>query len=117
MDEIHAPDVVHHDPSNPEDTTRSDGIKSRVQEVTADLPDFELTVKTVVVEDDNVMVRWTVSAIHEGEFAGMPPMGEGFEGVQGIIIHRFADGRIVEEWAGRDTLGMLQPLGVAPGPD
>ena len=34
--------------------------------------------------------------------------------VTGIVIARIAGGKIVEDWANWDTLGMLQQLGVVP---
>jgi hypothetical protein len=37
-----------------------------------------------------------------------------FEGITGITIDRFADGRIVEEWTNFDALGLLQHIGLIP---
>lgn len=51
-----------------------------------------------------------------GEFEGLPPTGKRAV-VQGIFIHRLAGGKIVEDWANRDTLGLLQQLGVIPVPE
>ena len=36
--------------------------------------------------------------------------------VGGIAIHRLASGKIVEDWASMDMLGMMQQLGVIPSP-
>jgi predicted ester cyclase len=33
-----------------------------------------------------------------------------------MIVHRLQEGKIVEDWAVRDTLGLLQQLGVIPMP-
>ena len=59
------------------------------------------------------MVRWTASLTHKGEFEGIPPTGKRAV-VQGVYIHRLAGGKIVEDWTVRDTLGLLQQLGVIP---
>ena len=37
-----------------------------------------------------------------------------FEGITGITIDRFADGRIVEEWTNFDALGLVQQIGLIP---
>jgi predicted ester cyclase len=34
--------------------------------------------------------------------------------LEGITIHRFEDGKIVEEWNQYDNLSILQQLGLAP---
>jgi len=44
---------------------------------------------------------------------GIPPTGERLA-IQGIIINHLANGKIVEEWAIRDTPSLLQELGVVP---
>ena len=45
---------------------------------------------------------------------GIPPTGERLA-IQGIIISHLANGKIVEEWAIRDTPSLLQELGVSLG--
>jgi hypothetical protein len=34
-----------------------------------------------------------------------------------VIIHRIADGKLVEKWSDKDVLGFLQQLGVLPRMD
>ncbi len=34
--------------------------------------------------------------------------------LQGITIHRIADGKIVEEWERYDNLSLMQQLGLVP---
>jgi predicted ester cyclase len=34
--------------------------------------------------------------------------------MSGIVIDRFEDGKIVEEWPGYDLLGVMQKLGAVP---
>jgi len=36
----------------------------------------------------------------------------GIVGRSAVAIHRIADGKIVEHWAGKDELGFMQKLGV-----
>ncbi len=51
------------------------------------------------------------SAIRGG--MGAPPTGKPIT-VTAIVIDRIVNGRIVEHWAGRDDLGLLQQLGLIP---
>jgi len=64
---------------------------------------------------DKVVVRWTGTGEHVGELNGIPPTGKAIH-VSAISIHRMADGKIAETWEVWDTLGLLQQLGVVPGP-
>ena len=62
---------------------------------------------------DKVIVRWTLSGTHEGEFQGIPATGNDVA-VSGITIMRVAGGKIAEYWLEVDNLGMMQQLGVIP---
>jgi steroid delta-isomerase-like uncharacterized protein len=113
MDETYALDIVHHDPSNPAAIEGVEDLKQRFAQITSGFPDLHYTIDDMIAEEDKVVVRWTASLTHTGEFEGLPPTGKRAV-VQGIFIHRLAGGKIVEDWAIRDTLGLLQQLGVIP---
>ena len=66
-------------------------------------------------EGEIVVTRWTSRSTHAGEFTQIAPTGKQVV-VNGINIHRVADGKIVETWVQFDQLGMLQQLGVVPAP-
>jgi predicted ester cyclase len=71
----------------------------------------------MIAEGDKVVIRWTTSGTHQGETEAFgPPTGNRME-VTGITIQRFEDGKIMEGWILADTLGQMQQLGMAPGPD
>jgi predicted ester cyclase len=52
---------------------------------------------------------------HKGAFMGKPPTSRPIQ-VQGIIIVRVVDGRIVENWLLVDQMSILQQLGIIPPP-
>lgn len=111
-DEVFAPDFVNHDPSAPEVTDLA-SYKGFVAMVRSGMPDFHVTIDDMVTEGDEVAARWTASGTHRGEFLGIPPTGKHATWT-GIAIYRFADGKIVEAWWSKDTLGLLQQIGVIP---
>jgi steroid delta-isomerase-like uncharacterized protein len=75
--------------------------------------DLVWTVEEMVADGDAVAVRYTMTGTHRGEFAGIPPTGKAVV-AQSMAFYRLADGRIVEERAQLDMLGVLQQLGAAP---
>ena len=52
---------------------------------------------------------------HLGELNGIAPTGKRMD-CTGIVISRMEDGKIAEDWANFDDLGMMQQLGVIPEP-
>lgn len=115
VEETHAADCVHHDPSNPVPMRGRADIKARLGAVREAFADFKMTVNDLIACGDKVVVHFSVSGTHRAPFAGIPATGRSVK-VQGIIIHRLQDGRIVEDFAVRDTLGLMIQLGVIPPP-
>jgi steroid delta-isomerase-like uncharacterized protein len=64
-----------------------------------------------IAEDDKVVTRLTLHAVHTGEFQGMPGTGKKIA-VSQTAIHRIRDGKIVEVWVSSDDLGMMHQLGL-----
>jgi steroid delta-isomerase-like uncharacterized protein len=100
-----------HDPL-PDQREGRDGLKDRVRMLVEGLaPTF--TVEDIVAEGDRVVVRWTNSGRHVGDFLGMPPTGHSYA-IAGIDIYRIEDGQLAEHWHVIDQLAMLQQLGLVP---
>lgn len=112
-EEIHADEWVHHNPSNPADIEGFEGWKHHFEMATEAFPDVEFNIQDLVAEEDAVVAYWTFTGTHEHQFAGIPATGERIA-VEGFNLHHVADGQIVEEWAVRDALGLLEQHGVAP---
>lgn len=111
IDELLSSDYVLHDASQ---LIRSpEGFKAYVTAFRTAFPDLHATVEDQVADEDTVAVRFTVRATHKGEFHGLPPTGRQMT-MTGIDIQRIADGKIAENWANLDALGLLQQLGALP---
>lgn len=115
LDEIFAANFVNHDPNNPQVTDR-ESFRVWASAVLNGFPDLYLTIDDVVAEGDKVACRWTHHGTHLGELPGLPATGKKTT-ITGIIIYRFAKGKVVEAWWSRDLLGLMQQLGVIPTPN
>lgn len=76
-------------------------------------PDLKMNVDLILAEKDLVAVRWTARGTNTGSGNGLPATGKNVK-VTGQATFRFVDGRIAEEWATGDTLGIMKQLGLLP---
>ena len=112
IEEFYPPDFVWHEPDR--DIRGYEQAKRFVSTFFQAFPDINISVEDVIAEGDKVVSRWTIRGTHQGETQEFgPPTGRQIE-LKGITIHRFEDGKIVEEWEIFDTLSMLKQLGLAP---
>lgn len=112
IDDLFAADCVRHGPALEGGT--SEGPKALKELVTlyrTAFPDLQVPTEVVVGEGDVVLSRWLARGTNTGEILGAAPSGKPVE-VLGFWMHRFEDGKIVEEWATWDTHGFLQELDV-----
>src|SRR5262245_58297866 len=112
-DEIIAADYQRHDPGDPFPAKGPDDVKRIVTMLRSMLPDFRITVESVIAEGDFVVSRYTATATDTVGYMGLPPTGRSIRTLA-IQIFRFANGRIVESWSARDDLGTLKQLGHLP---
>lgn len=79
-------------------------------------PDICFSVEDVVAEGDKVVVRWTATGSHQGEFQGIPASNRQMR-VSGMTLTRIANSKMVESWTVWDSCGLMQQLCVPPLPD
>jgi SAM-dependent methyltransferase/predicted ester cyclase len=65
-------------------------------------PDLRFEVEEQVSESDRVASRWTLRGSHRGRDVEL----------RGIVISRFEEGRIIEDYAASDTLELVRQLGL-----
>jgi steroid delta-isomerase-like uncharacterized protein len=92
-----------------------EGVKALLDGFHGAFPDLAFTVEDQVAEGDKVATRLTIRGTHRGEFNGLPATGKSFE-IAGTSIWLVHEGQLVQEWVTWDSAGMLQQLGVIPGP-
>jgi predicted ester cyclase len=79
-----------------------DGARQSVALYLTLFPDLSFEVNDQVTEGDKVASRWTLRGTHKGRQVEL----------RGIVISRFDDGRIIEDWAASDTLELVRQLGL-----
>ena len=80
------------------------------------LSDCRITLEDIIAVDDKVVTRYRVHGTHNepGTLPGfglVRPTGRRVE-VEGIVIHRIADGKIAEGWGCVDALETMLELGI-----
>lgn len=76
------------------------------------LSQFNRKVEDIFQQDDKVVVRWTTTAIHIGDFMGIHATNKQIS-FQGISIYKVNNGKITDEWYVWDRLGLYQQLGLS----
>ena len=115
LDELMTPDAVLHLTGLPAPVRGREAFKQLAAGYYTAFPDLQEATEDEVAEGDKVVRRVTWRGTHQGEFGGIPPTGKPVT-VTGMRIFRIEDGKIAEEWAIDDALGMMQQLGVIPAP-
>ena len=102
-------DIIYH---GLEELRGLEDFKKWIIEDRKAFPDMEVTIVEDIAEGNNVAVRWTLKATHEGDFAGLPASHEKFE-AHGADIFHFEKDKIKEAWTIFDALAPALKLGVA----
>ncbi|MFO0551764.1 MAG: ester cyclase [Polyangiaceae bacterium] len=113
VDELLHPDYVNHSPGSPDLPRGRDGVRIVVAALRRAFPDLRYTIDDLVVGEDAVAVRATMTGTHEGELFGLPPTGRSVRVTQ-FTIERFEGASIVAHHRLTDDLTMMRQLGVLP---
>jgi steroid delta-isomerase-like uncharacterized protein len=89
------------------------GLKQRIATLIQAL-DPVWTIHDVVADRDIVVLRWSHTGTHVGDFLGIPATGRKFVS-RGIDMYRVRDGLMSEHWNVVDMLGFCQQVGLIPG--
>ena len=110
-DRVAAKDLTVHITGQPvlKGTTQWKGF---VQVFLTAFPDLHFTMEDQVATGDKVAHRWHCTGTHTGPLGPVAPTGKKIS-VDGLIIDRLVDGKIVERWEQYDGALMMQQLGLA----
>jgi steroid delta-isomerase-like uncharacterized protein len=106
------PDYQRHDANLPE-LNGPEATVDFISTCISGFPDIHLDIEQLIVQDEHVAARLTVRGTHRGPFMGVPATGRQVT-VEVADVFRLADGRIAEEWAMMNAMGLMQQLGVIP---
>ncbi|GGU36804.1 ester cyclase [Lentzea flava] len=110
-DELCAPDVVNH-AAAPERQHGVENVKAVLGFSLAAQPDQRWVERHFLADGDLVVVYGRRDGTWQAPgFRGVPTPQSGKVSVELAHMFRLRDGKIVEHWAVRDDLGMLQQLG------
>ncbi len=112
INSLFASDFIRHDPTG----RVLRGVEQNRQFIASmrlAFPDLHYTVEDEISEGDKVVVRYRFEGTHQGQFQGVPGTGQRVS-YTGMLIYRFAAGKIAEQWTEADLLSLLQQLGVVP---
>jgi steroid delta-isomerase-like uncharacterized protein len=76
-------------------------------------PDLRRSIVDMVAEGDKVAVSLNVTGTYKGEFKGIPATGRQVS-FTAMDILTIIDGKITEEWATADMMGLMQQIGAIP---
>ena len=110
-----ADDFVEHEAPPGVDPTK-EGVLQFFAMYRAAFPDLRFEPQQLFTDGNTAAVYYRVTGTHQGEFMGIPATGKSIA-VNGVDIVRFDDEGIAHEhWGVFDAMGMMQQLGVVPGP-
>ena len=115
MNELVSPSHALHGPNFSGSSIGPEAYKRQVALFVAGFPDLRFTIEDTVSGKDKVVVAWTFSGTHKGEFMGIPATNKKVT-VDGITIHHISNGRIMDSYVNWDTWGLMQQLGVISAP-
>jgi len=105
LDELLAPDFVDHSLQADQEPGREGFMQSAAEEH-AIFSNVRIHIEDQAAEGDKVTSRLTIKRIHDRrEFMGVAPTGMEPKATA-IVIHRIAEGKIVEEWS--EGTGLLE---------
>ena len=76
-------------------------------------PNVQYLVEEIIAEGDLVAWHYTAKGTHDGKSMGIFPTGKNIA-MNGMVIDRFANGKVTEHWLIFDGLDMFRQVGLLP---
>jgi len=88
-----------------------ESYQRQVERFLTGLPDLRFDVEETISEGEKLVVSWTITGTHRGEFLGVPPTNRRVV-FSGITINQIRNGKIIESTVIWDGLGLLEQFGI-----
>lgn len=108
---IASPDLVAS--ANGGDVMSREDFEGMVRDITGGFSNGRHIIESQVAEGDRVATRLTWTAMHTGEFNGVPASNRPVR-VCGDAFDRVENGRVVEHHAQFDAMGIMVQIGALP---
>ncbi|MEE4255350.1 MAG: ester cyclase [Desulfuromusa sp.] len=108
--------IIHPDYQFSSPDSRMTGIgqlKEFIQSFRTAFPDLKIRIDDIFSSTDRTCTSFTLTGTHKGNFLGIPPTKKTVA-VRGVVISKFHENKISEEWEILDNVGFFQQLGVVP---
>lgn len=92
-----------------------EGIRKFYEAFWAAFPDARVNPQEIIESGDRLIVRFELTATHNGPFLGLAATGKPIR-LHGITILRFEGGQCKERWSAADFLPVLVQIGAFPPP-
>ncbi len=109
IDEIVSDDYVYRAPGL--EVNGPSELKGFVAEYRAAFPDLKVRIDDLITDGKQIATRFTMSGTNDGDFDGTAPTHKKVEAT-GILISRYEDGKLVEDWDQFDNYSLMTQLGV-----
>ena len=109
-DELLSPEIVRHEVDIIEDIIGIEAFKEFVTMERTTFPDFNVTLDELIIKEDNMVGRWTLTGTNTGPFGELPPTGKKVK-LSGVEVSHVVDGKIIEQWVYFNQAAMLTQLG------
>jgi steroid delta-isomerase-like uncharacterized protein len=112
LDEIAADSYTVHDLGRGHTLSGRDAVRDDMAWFRSVFAIAELVVHDTTSSGDRVAVRWSMSATHVGEFAGVPPTGRSVE-ARGVDLLRIEARRLAEAWVISNDADLERQIGTS----
>jgi steroid delta-isomerase-like uncharacterized protein len=109
VDQIVSDDYIYRAPGI--EVCGPENLKAFVTEYRVAFPDLNVRIDDIIIEGEKVVTRFTMSGTHSGDFDGLAPTDKKVMAT-GVLLSRYDNGKLVEDWDQFDMHGLMQQLGV-----
>ncbi len=109
LDEVIHPNYVYRSPDQV--LQGQEALRELLTTYRSAFPDLHIEIGEMVSAGNKTVISITLSGTHEGDLMGIGATGRRVK-ASGMILSRFENGKIVEEWELLDQLTLYQQLGI-----